>query len=99
MISWKSLINNQSVKVRFLTTLFVNIARVGLSFIGGIIIARSLGPAVYGNYSFLLGSFISITTLLDMGTSSAFYTFLSQRKRGLKFYVYYFLCVVSFDLC
>jgi O-antigen/teichoic acid export membrane protein len=83
-------INRQSIKARFLATLFINIARIGLGFVGGIVIARSLGPAGYGNYSFLLGSFASITTLFNMGTSSAFYTFLSQRKRSPKFYLYYF---------
>lgn len=90
MNNWNYFINSQSVKVRFLTTLFVNIARVGLGFLGGIVIARSLGPAGYGNYSFLLVSFVSIMALVDMGTSSAFYTFLSQRKRSSKFYLYYF---------
>lgn len=91
--AWNSFINNQSVKARFLTTLFVNIARIGLGFLSGVIIARTLGPADYGNYSFLLGSFGSITVLLDMGTSEAFYTFLSQRKRSQKFYVYYLLWI------
>lgn len=90
MINWNLFINNQSVKARFLTTLFVNIARIGLGFVGGIIIARALGPAGYGNYSFLLGSFASIVALIDMGTSSAFFTFFSQRKRSSKFYLYYF---------
>ncbi len=91
---WNSFINNQSVKVRFLTTLFVNIVKVGLGFVAGIIVARGLGPAGYGNFNFLLGSFVSIITLLDMGTSSAFYTFLSQRKRSSKFYLYYFLWLI-----
>jgi len=50
-------------------SLLANIARIGLSFIAGIIIARSLGPEGYGNYNFLLGSFVSIITLFDMGAS------------------------------
>jgi len=90
MFKWDSFVNSQSIKTRFLTTLFMNIVRVGLGFVGGIVIARSLGPAGYGNYNFLLASFVSITVLIDMGTSSAFYTFLSQRKRSSKFYLYYF---------
>jgi O-antigen/teichoic acid export membrane protein len=84
-----SAINNRSVKVRFLASLLANIIRMGLSFCTGLIVARGLGAANYGNYSFLLGSFTSITALLDMGTSSAFYTFLSQRKHSPKFYLYY----------
>lgn len=84
-----STINSKSVKVRFLASLLANTIRMGLGFFTGLIVARGLGAANYGNYSFLLGSFTSITALLDMGTSSAFYTFLSQRKHSPKFYLYY----------
>ncbi len=90
MINWDLFANNQSVKVRFFFSLLANIARIGLSFVAGIIIARSLGPEGYGNFNFLLGSFVSIVTLFDMGTSSAFYTFLSQRKQNSNYYLYYF---------
>lgn len=91
LINWSLFANSQSVKVRFFFSLLANIARIGLSFVAGIIIARSLGPEGYGNYNFLLGSFVSIITLFDMGTSSAFYTFLSQRKQNSKYYLYYFI--------
>jgi len=84
-----STINSRSVKVRFLASLLANTIRMGLGFVTGLIVARELGAANYGNYSFLLGSFTSITALLDMGTSLAFYTFLSQRKHSPKFYLYY----------
>ena len=84
-----STINSRSVKVRFLASLSANIIRMGLGFVTGLIVARGLGTANFGNYSFLLSSFNSITALLDMGTSSAFYTFLSQRKHSPKFYLYY----------
>jgi len=84
-----STINSRSVKVRFLASLSANIIRMGLGFVTGLIVARGLGTANFGNYSFLLGSFTSIIALLDMGTSSAFYTFLSQRKHSPKFYLYY----------
>jgi len=82
-------VNSQSIKARFLASLSANTIRMGLSFVTGLIVARGLGTADFGNYSFLLGSFSSITALLDMGTSSAFYTFLSQRKHSLRFYLYY----------
>ncbi|MDO8603558.1 MAG: hypothetical protein Q7O04_06915 [Candidatus Omnitrophota bacterium] len=93
MINLKLFVNNQGTKIRFFTTLFANIVKIGLGFIAGVIIARTLGVKEYGNYSFLLGSFASIITLLDMGMSEAFYTFLSQRRRGLKFYFYYLLWI------
>lgn len=81
--------NKNSIKVRFLTTFVTNILRVGLSFITGLVIARTLGPGEYGNFSFLLGSFTSLASLVDMASSSAFYTFVSQRQRGRKFFFYY----------
>jgi O-antigen/teichoic acid export membrane protein len=81
--------NKKSVKVRFLATFITNILRVGISFIAGLVIARTLGPGEYGNFNFLLGSFTSLATLVDMASSSAFYTFISQRQRGKKFFLYY----------
>jgi len=54
------------------------------------LIARGLGPSDYGNLTFLLGSFLAIRQLMDLGSSSAFYTFLSQQPRGRRFYLAYF---------
>ncbi len=80
--------NKNSIKVRALATFLARILRAGVSFITGLVIARALGPDEYGNFSFLLGSFISLGSLVDMASSSAFYTFISQRPRGRKFYYY-----------
>lgn len=83
--------NKKSVKVRFFSSLAGNILQVGFSFVTGVVIARALGPAGYGDLSFLIGSFAAIANLLNMSTSSAFYTFISQTRRGQKFYFYYFI--------
>lgn len=89
--------NKKSIKVRFLTTFITNILRVGIFFIAGLVIARTLGPGEYGNFSFLLGSFTSLAALVDMASSSAFYTFISQKQRGRKFFRYY-ACWILFQL-
>lgn len=81
--------NRTSIKVRFFATLTTNVMRAGISFVTGLAIARYLGPEGYGHYSFLLGSFTAMISLVDMGTSSAFYTFISHNMRGKKFYIYY----------
>ncbi len=86
--------NKKSVKVRFFFSLAGNILQVGLSFVTGVVIARSLGPVDYGDSVFLIGSFAAIANLVNMSTSSAFYTFISQAKRGQKFYFYYFLWLI-----
>ncbi len=39
---------------------------------------------------FLLATFASVRSLLDMGSSTAFFTFLSQRQRSLHFVGWYF---------
>lgn len=80
-----------SIKSRFAVTLAANIARTGLSFLTGIVIARGLGPEEYGEFSFLLGSFIALRQLLDMGTGAAFYTFMAQKPRPPAFIVSFLL--------
>jgi O-antigen/teichoic acid export membrane protein len=54
------------------------------------LVARALSPSAYGDLTFLLGSFVALQLLLDMGTSSAFYTLISQQARAFQFYVIYF---------
>lgn len=91
--------NLTSIKVRFLATATTNVLGAGISFVTGMVIARSLGPEDYGHYNFLLGSFIAMVSLADMGTSTAFFTLISQNSRGRKFYLYYgFWVVIRFSL-
>lgn len=79
-----------SVKTRFAVSVIANIGRAGLSFLTGVLIARSLSPVGYGDLFFLLGSFTAIRALMDLGSSSAFYTFIAQRSREHAFYLVYF---------
>ena len=71
-----------------------NVLRAIVGFVTSVVIARALNPAGYGDLMFLLGSFVAIRSLLDMGSSNAFFTFLSQRVRGKRFYGAYFLWLV-----
>lgn len=54
------------------------------------LVARGLGPEQYGTMVFLLGTFAAIRQLLDVGSSTAFFTFLSQRHRSRRFVGWYF---------
>ena len=74
-----------SVRRRFAFTLATNLVRAGLNFMTGMLIARWLEPARYGSLAFLLGTFVGIRQLLELGSSSAFFTFLSQRARSGQF--------------
>lgn len=74
-----------TIRKRFAASLATNVLRSGISFSTGLLLARWLGPESYGNMAFLLGTFLGIRQLLDMGSSSAFFTFLSQRPRSKRF--------------
>lgn len=79
-----------SITRRFIFSVGANVGRAAASLIVGLLVARGLGPADYGNLAYLLGSFWAIRALLDLGTSSAFYTFIAQRHRGRSYYLIYF---------
>ena len=75
----------QAIRTRFAASLIANIVRSGVSFLTGLLLARWLGPNDYGRMAFLLASFMAFRQILDMATSSAFFTFLSQRQRSRRF--------------
>jgi O-antigen/teichoic acid export membrane protein len=66
-----------------------NVMRAVVAFATTSLLARWLGPEDYGRMSFLIASFLAFKSLLDMSTSSAFFTFLSQRNRGRKIILVY----------
>jgi O-antigen/teichoic acid export membrane protein len=79
------IMNTSSIKKRFVFTVGANIIRAFTSFASGTLLGRYLGPETYGTMSFLLGTFMGIRYLIDMGSSQAFFTFLSQRPPTRKF--------------
>lgn len=82
--------NALPLKTRLVLSLGGNLLRALLGFATSITVARGLSPATYGDLMFLLGSFTAVRSLLDLGTSSAFYTFISQRRRHWLFFLYYY---------
>ena len=78
-----------SLSKRFISSIFFNLLRAGITFATGILLARLLGPDEYGRMIFLISSFLAFKQLIDMATESAFFTFISQRKRSRKFVVYF----------
>ena len=80
-----------SIQSRFLESLFFNILRGGFSFASRLLIARDLGPEKYGDFVFLLGSFMALRLFLDFGTSHAFFTMICQKPRERKFLMIYSL--------
>ncbi len=74
-------------------TLIGNLFRAIISFVTSMFIARELAPENYGRYIFLIGTFIALKQILDFSSSSAFFTFISQKKRSLKFIKIYWAYV------
>ncbi len=88
-----------SIRSRFGFSLFANLSRAVITFGTGMLVARGLGPEQYGTMMFLLGTFTALRQLLDMGTSTALFTFLSQRQRSKRFVGWYFAWLgVQFSL-
>lgn len=94
-----NIINNQSIKRRVLISLFSNIVRSGLNFISVLLLARSLSSSGYGDLMFLIGSFVAIRSLMDLGAANAFFTFISQgEKRSIHYILYFSWLIIQFVL-
>ena len=89
-----------SLKKRYLAKLFANLVGLAIGVVTQAIIPRGLGPKAYGDFHFLSNFFTQIVSFLDMGTSTAFYTKLSQRQQdfGLVSFYLSFTGIVSFLL-
>lgn len=88
---------------RYFFKLFTNLFGFFIGIISQAIIPRGLGPKSYGDFSFLTNFFNQVVGFFDMGTSSCFYTKLSQRPKEYKlvsFYTYFMrlvgICVIVF---
>lgn len=77
--------SSATITSRFAVTFVSNGLRGAMAFLTGVFVARGLGPEQFGNFNFLLATFLAIRQLMDVGTSTAFYTFMSQRPRGGRF--------------
>ena len=81
--------NSYSIKVRYIVTMGTNVLRGALTFATGLIIARNLGAADFGNFNFLVGSFTALISLINMQSDAAFFTLLSRKPRGKKFFLFF----------
>ena len=83
------------IQERLLFSFFANIIKGAALFATSALLARGLQPETYGIYAFLLAISVSICSFLDMGTSKAFYTFISKKNRSKYFFISYFLWVLA----
>lgn len=88
--------SKDSVRKRFIVTLFVNIFKLIVGIVNTTIVPRSLGVVDYGNYQFLIRSFTSIRGFFTLGTTSAFFTYSSKNvKSGNAFLLFFGWTVIQ----
>jgi O-antigen/teichoic acid export membrane protein len=80
---------SDSLRKRYLLKLGGNIIGLFIGLVTQSIIPRALGPAAFGNFSFLTSFFWQIVGLLNLNSSTAFYTKLSQRQNEKKLAFFY----------
>lgn len=99
LTGFASVINTQSIRVRVVISLFSNIVRCGINFITILVLARGLTSSGYGDLTFLMGSFIAIRSLMNLGTANAFFTFISQGKNiSSHYFIYFSWLIIQFVL-
>ena len=74
---------------RIIFSFINNILRGFLVLFIGILISRNLGPFDFGRFAFLTSTFIAISSLINLNTTSAYFTFASKKKRT-KTFIYLF---------
>jgi len=89
-----------SFRKRYLFKLVTNLVGMGVGIGTQAIVPRALGPAAYGDFSFLTSFFQQVVGFLNLNTSTAFYTKLSQRQkdRGIVNYYFYFTVILGIAL-
>lgn len=78
-----------SLKKRYTYKVMSKLLAAPIMMLTQALVPRGLGPAAYGQFTFLTNFFQQVITFFDSGTSLAFYTRLSQKpddKSLIKFY-------------
>ncbi|HOL35533.1 MAG TPA: oligosaccharide flippase family protein [bacterium] len=78
-----------SLRKRYFYKLFTNIAGYAIGLITMGIIPRALGPKAFGDFNFLTNFFNQVVNFLDMGSSTAFFTKISQRQKESSLFAFY----------
>lgn len=88
-------IDTASLKKRYFYKLLANFVSLVASVVSAGIVPRGLGPKAYGDFNFLSNFFGLAFGFLDMGTSTCFYTRLSQRQKELGLVSFYFRFIAA----
>ena len=78
-----------SVKKRYFYTLGSSVINLIVGLVTAGIVPRSLGPKMYGSFSFLQSTFQNIINFLEMKTGDAFFTYNAKQKNSLAIIKWY----------
>lgn len=87
---------NQNFLNKFLSKAISNIATALLSLFTTSFITRSVGPNIYGQFTYLLEIFSRIINFLTVGSDTALLVKVSQRQNEsklIKFYLYFLILI------
>lgn len=87
-----------SLKKRYLFKLATNLIGFLITLATAGLAPRALGPAAYGDFNFLSTFFSRVISFFDTGTSTAFYTKLSQRPQETGLVQFYWLFTIILSL-
>jgi len=89
---------SSSLAKRFFYKLSTNLIGLAVGLLTQAIIPRGLGPKAYGDFNFLTEFFNKVIGFFEMGTSSYFFTRVSQRPKDTQLLGFYsvFIGAVSF---
>lgn len=83
-----------TIEKRYYFTLIAMVLKSGIAFLTTIFIAKELGIKNYGDYTYLISTFMAIRQLSDLGASSAFYTYISRSSNSGKLIKLYISWVI-----
>ena len=78
-----------SLKKRYFYKLRTKFVGIPIGFITAAIVPRSLGVDNYGNFNFIIDFYTRLVGFFDTGTSTCFYSKLSQRPKEVELIRFY----------
>ncbi|MGC9065446.1 MAG: lipopolysaccharide biosynthesis protein [Candidatus Ratteibacteria bacterium] len=78
-----------SLRKRYFYKLFSNLAVYAMGLVTMGIIPRALGPKAFGDFNFLTNFFSQVVSFFDMGSSTGFFTKISQRQKESSLFIFY----------
>lgn len=81
--------SSKSISNRIAYGSVLSVVRAIVGAMSNFLLARWLGPGGFGDLAFLLATMLAVRSLIDFGTSQAFFTFYSERTRGYNLLWFY----------